>query len=76
MPTDFLSEEVIALRDWFQDAMAETAVWGQHDCWVVALCRGPRRLYVVLEQQGKEGLLPACQAADDFARTHFPGLFL
>lgn len=55
--------------------MAEIAVWGQHDCWVVAMCRGPRRLYVVLEQQGKEGLLPACEAADEFAQAHFPGLF-
>ena len=53
----------------------EVAVWGHNDCWVVAMCRGPRRLYLVLEQQGKEGLLPACRAAEEFAHTHFPGLF-
>lgn len=58
-----------------EDAYAYTAVWGQHDCWVVARCQGPRRLYVVLEQQGKEGLLRACNTADDFAQARFPGLF-
>ena len=53
----------------------EVTVWGQHDCWVSAKCSGQHQLFVVLEQQGKEGLLDACGCTEAFAKTQFPGLF-
>ena len=58
-----------------QGGFAQVAVWGMQDCWVMATCVGRRRLYVVLEQRGKEGLLDACETAEHFARTHFAGMF-
>ena len=58
-----------------QEETAEIAVWGHHDCWVVAKCQDRRRLYVVLEHQSKEGLTDACRSADSFAHVHFNGLF-
>ena len=58
-----------------QDMYLEVAVWGQNDCWIVAKCRGARRLYVVLEQRGNEGLVDTCRNADSFASAQFPGLF-
>ena len=58
-----------------QEEPAELAVWGYHDCWVVAKGQGKRQLYTVLEQQNKEGLMDACKTVDSFAKTHFECLF-
>ena len=67
------SDPLFHLR--LQDDSAEVAVWGCHDCWVIGQCQAGKRLYVVLEHQGKEGLTDACKSVDAFAQHHFPGAF-